>query len=79
MKVITISVSPFAIAFLGRTSSVESIPIKSIVNGSVTNLPAEAVSTLDVSDSFICFSLLVIILVSSLIFSYPGIKLNVSA
>ena len=66
-----------AIAFLVRSSSVESIPIKRIVNGSLMFLPEEAVSNLEVAAFFIFLSLLIITLVSVEIFSYPVIPENI--
>ena len=41
LKVININVSPFAIAFLLNTSSVESIPINNNVKGSFISFPVD--------------------------------------
>ena len=67
---ININVSPFAMAFLLSTSSVESIPINRIVNGSLIDLPLDSVSDLDASDFLIFFSLEIITFVSFSISSY---------
>ena len=78
LNVIKINVSPLAIAFFSSTSSVESIPISSIVNGSVIDFPAELTSCSDVSDFFIFLSLERIIFVSVPTSSYPETLANIS-